>query len=112
VVFPDAFCKFFLTASLDERARRRHAEFMARGEAVTLESVRQELQDRDARDAARAIAPMKPAADASVIDTTGLALDQVIARIEHDVCDRLRAAAEVPGSERTCRGEGAGRAGA
>src|SRR3954468_3489800 len=91
VVFPDAFRKFFLTASLDERARRRPAEFAARGEPIAPEIVRRDLEERDARDAARAIAPMKPAADACVIDTTGLALDQVIARIELDIRDRLRA---------------------
>jgi cytidylate kinase len=89
VVFPDAFRKFYLTASLDERARRRHAEFALRGEPITPEAVRRDLEERDARDAARAIAPMKPAADACVIDTTGLPLDQVIARIEQDIHDRL-----------------------
>jgi cytidylate kinase len=91
VVFPDAFLKFYLTASLDERARRRHAEYAARGEPITPETVRRDLEERDARDAARAIAPMKPAADACVIDTTGLPLDQVIARIERDIRDRLHA---------------------
>ena len=83
IVFPDAFRKFFLTASLEERARRRHAEFVARGEPITLEAVLRGLQERDARDASRAIAPMRPADDALVIDTTGLSLDQVVARIEH-----------------------------
>jgi cytidylate kinase len=85
VVFPDAFRKFFLTATLDERARRRHAEFAARGEPITWEAVRKDLEERDARDAARAIAPMKPAADATVIDTTGLALDVIVARIEQEI---------------------------
>ena len=83
IVFPDAFRKFFLTASLEERVRRRHAEFVARGEPITLEAVLRGLQERDARDASRAIAPMRPADDALVIDTTGLSLDQVVARIEH-----------------------------
>jgi len=114
VVFPDAFRKFFLTASLDERARRRHAEFAARGEAITFESVRRDLEERDARDAARAIAPMKPAPDACVIDTTGLALDQVISQIERDVRGRLRVMDGSPGSDVACCGprEGEGRAGA
>ena len=89
VVFPDALRKFFLTASLEERARRRHAEFAGRGESITLDAVLRDLRDRDDRDAARAIAPMKPAADATVIDTTGLSLDEVVARIERDVLDRL-----------------------
>ena len=105
VVFPDAYRKFFLTASLEERARRRHAEFANRGEPITLETVRLDLEERDARDAARAIAPMKPAADACLIDTTGLALDEVIARIEHDIHDRLQVSGDhdghpVPGEVR------------
>jgi len=85
VVFPDAFRKFFLTASLEERARRRHAEFAAKGESIDLEAVLRDLLERDTRDAARAIAPMKPAADARVIDTTGLGLGEVIDEIEQDV---------------------------
>ena len=88
VVFPDAFRKFFLTASLDERAKRRHAEFAARGEAIALETVRKDLEDRDARDAARAIAPMRPAADARVLDTTGIPLGDVVDLIERDVRGR------------------------
>lgn len=92
VVFPDAFRKFYLTASLEERARRRHAEFAARGESVSLESVLRDLEQRDARDAARAIAPMKPAADARIIDTTGLDLEAVLGEIERDVADRLNPA--------------------
>jgi cytidylate kinase len=89
VVFPHAFLKYFLTASLEERARRRHAEFEARRADIPIESVAQDLMDRDARDAARAIAPMKPAADARVIDTTGMLLDTVIARIEQDIRSHL-----------------------
>ena len=81
IVFPDALRKFFLTASLDERARRRLAEFLARGDETTLEAVRDDVKARDDRDAARAIAPMKPAEDALVIDTTGLSLDDVLATI-------------------------------
>jgi cytidylate kinase len=89
VVFPDALCKFFVTASPEERARRRHAEFTARGEPVSFESVLRDLVERDERDAARAIAPMRPAPDATVIDTTGQSLDDVVARIERLVLDRL-----------------------
>jgi cytidylate kinase len=85
VVFPTAFRKFYLTATLDERARRRHAEFAARGESVTIEAVRRDLEARDTQDAARAIAPMKPAADARIVDTTGLPLDDVLAELERDV---------------------------
>ena len=78
IVFPDAFRKFFLTASDEERARRRHAEFVARGEAIALEAVLDDLRTRDAHDAARAIAPMRPADDALVVDTTGVDLDRVV----------------------------------
>lgn len=78
IVFPDAFRKFYLTASDEERARRRHAEFVARGEAIPLASVLADLRARDAHDAARAIAPMRPADDALVVDTTGVDLDRVV----------------------------------
>jgi cytidylate kinase len=78
VVFPDAHCKFFLTAADEERARRRVAEHEARGEVVNFEAVLEDQRLRDARDRARAIAPMKPAEDAAVIDTTGLTIDQVV----------------------------------
>jgi cytidylate kinase len=94
VVFPDALRKFYLTASLEERARRRHAEHVARGESLTEKTVLDDLRLRDDLDAARAIAPMKPAPDATVIDTTGLSLDEVVARIERDVLERLGATAE------------------
>jgi cytidylate kinase len=89
VVFPDAMLKYFLTATPEERARRRHAEYAAKGEDVALESVLADLLDRDDRDASRAIAPMKPAPNAAVIDTTGLSLDEVVGRIEREVRARL-----------------------
>lgn len=82
VVFPDAFRKFFLTATTAERARRRHAEFLARGEAIEFDRVERDLIERDERDEARSIAPMKAADDARVVDTTGLDLDAVVALIE------------------------------
>jgi CMP/dCMP kinase len=85
IVFPDAFRKFYLTASDEERARRRHAEFAARGVSIELGEVLKDVLERDAQDAARAIAPMKPAEDAKIIDCSGLALDLVVARIEDDV---------------------------
>ncbi|HEX8203082.1 MAG TPA: (d)CMP kinase, partial [Isosphaeraceae bacterium] len=85
IVFPDALRKFFLTASPAERARRRHAEFAARGEAIAPEQVLSDIQQRDARDEARAIAPLRPAADARILDTTGLPLDQVVDLIEQDI---------------------------
>src|SRR5207245_474648 len=96
IVFPDAFRKFFLTASDEERARRRHAEFAARGEPITFETVLADLKARDAHDTARAIAPMRPADDALTIDTTGMDLDHVVARIEAEIlADRVQPAEKV-----------------
>jgi cytidylate kinase len=94
VVFPDALRKFFLTAGLEERASRRHGEFTERGESVSIETVLRDLRERDQRDAAREIAPMRPAPDATVIDTTGLALEEVVAWVEREVLDRLGACVE------------------
>jgi len=78
VVFPDAFRKFFLTAGAEERARRRFADLQTCGRLIRFERVLEDLRARDARDASRAIAPMKPAADAAVIDTSGMSIDQVV----------------------------------
>jgi CMP/dCMP kinase len=87
IVFPHAFRKFYLTASDDERARRRHAEFEARGVSISFEAVLRDVIERDAHDSARAIAPMKPAEDARIIDSTGLDLDEVVDRIEREIRD-------------------------
>lgn len=81
VVFPDADHKFFLTASLDEKVRRRTAQFERRGEAVDADAMRQEVEHRDRVDTERPIAPLKPASDATIIDTDNLELDEVVARI-------------------------------
>jgi len=78
VVFPDAGYKFFVTASVPERARRRYLERLSRGEAISTEKVEDELRKRDAQDSGRAIAPMRPAEDAEIIDTTGRDIEQVI----------------------------------
>jgi cytidylate kinase len=85
VVFPDAARKFFLTASAEARARRRHAEYLDRGEAVEFEAILRDIRERDDRDASRSIAPMVAAADARVVDTTGLEPDEVVALLEADV---------------------------
>lgn len=87
IVFPDAFRKFYLTASHDERARRRHAELERRGVAITFEAVLKDVIERDAHDSAREIAPMKPAADARIVDSTGLDLDDVVALIEREIAE-------------------------
>jgi cytidylate kinase len=78
IVFPDALCKFFLTASDETRAKRRLAEYQAKGSNVSLEEVLRDQRARDERDATRSIAPMKPAKDAQVIDSTGLSLEDVV----------------------------------
>jgi len=81
VVFPDAEYKFFITASVSERARRRHLERITRGESISIEKVEEELRKRDEQDSGRAIAPLRPADDAEIIDTTGIEIDQVIEAI-------------------------------
>jgi cytidylate kinase len=84
VVFPDAEHKFFLTASLDEKVRRRAAQFERRGERVDEEAMRKEVEARDRVDTERAVAPLRPAPDAIVIDTDHLDVDSVVDRIiEH-----------------------------
>ncbi len=87
IVFPDAFRKFYLTASNEERARRRHAEHQARGESIAREDVLHEILERDKQDASREIAPMRPAEDALIIDSTGLDLDEVVNSIQRDILD-------------------------
>jgi cytidylate kinase len=78
VVFPDADFKFFLVASLDEKVRRRAAQYERRGERVDAEAMRKEVEERDRVDSQRAIAPLKPAPDAVVIDTDKLEIDEVV----------------------------------
>lgn len=77
-VFVDSPCKFFLTASREERARRRWRELQQRGVATTYEEVLQQQDARDARDASRAVGGLRIAADAMVVDTDGLTTDEVI----------------------------------
>jgi cytidylate kinase len=75
VICPDAHVKVFVTASAEERARRRHGEFLGRGESVTYEEVLADIRARDARDTARATAPLRPAEDACLLDTTELDIE-------------------------------------
>lgn len=81
VVFPDADYKFFLTASLEEKVRRRAAQYEKRGEAVDEEAMRKEVEARDRVDTERAVAPLRPAPDAIVIDTDELTVDEVVDKI-------------------------------
>ena len=85
VVFPAADHKFFLTASLDEKVRRREAQFERRGERVDSDVMRKEVETRDRVDTERAVAPLRPAQDAVVIDTDNLTVDQVVDRIVRHV---------------------------
>jgi cytidylate kinase len=85
VVFPDAEHKFFLVASLDEKVRRRAAQYERRGERVDEEAMRKEVELRDKVDSNRPVAPLRPAEDAIIIDTDHLDLDQVVDRIVEEV---------------------------
>ena len=90
VVFPNADYKFFLTASLEEKVRRRAAQYERRGEHVDPEVMRREVEERDRVDTQRAVAPLRPAPDAIVIDTDNLDVDQVVDRIVRHVEHRPR----------------------
>jgi cytidylate kinase len=81
VIFPDARWKVFLTASADERAERRYKQLKDKGVSVTLDGLLREILARDARDASRPVAPLRPAEDAVRIDTTGMPIDAVVARV-------------------------------
>jgi cytidylate kinase len=81
VVFPDAEKKFFVTASPEERARRRMAQSSEVADGATFESILADIIARDERDMNRAVAPLKQADDAVLIDTTGLTIDEVVAKI-------------------------------
>lgn len=81
VVFPDARHKFFLTASSQARAQRRHRELAAKGDAATPEQVEAEMQRRDQRDSSREAAPLQQAADAVLVDSSTLDVDAVVDRI-------------------------------
>jgi cytidylate kinase len=88
VVFPDADHKFFLTASLDEKVRRRAAQYERRGENVDEAAMRKEVEARDRVDTQRAIAPLRPASDATAIDTDDLTVEQVVDTILERIDER------------------------
>lgn len=88
VVFPDAACKFFVTASPETRARRRWEELRARGSDITFEEVLSQQQQRDARDSRREVGPLKPAPDAVIVATDDLTIDEVVALLEAEVARR------------------------
>jgi cytidylate kinase len=81
VVFPDARMKVFLTASREERARRRYKQLNEKGVSVNLQHILGELAERDARDSGRSVSPLRAAPDAMIIDTTVLGIDEVVEKI-------------------------------
>jgi cytidylate kinase len=81
VVFPAAALKIFLTASPEERARRRHNQLKDKGSGASLAALSLEIAERDRRDSTRAVAPLVPAADAVTVDSTNLTIDEVVDRI-------------------------------
>lgn len=99
VVFPDSPCKFFLVADPAERARRRQSEMTARGEAVSIEKVLKDQEVRDTRDASRDVAPMVPAKDAIMLDSTHLTLDEVVERMYREVMRRKNSGGKIQNPE-------------
>jgi len=81
VVFPDARLKVFVTATAEERARRRHKQLIAKGISITMDGLLRDIRERDARDAGRAVAPLAPASDAVLLDTTDLTIDEAVERV-------------------------------
>lgn len=85
VVFPDAELKFFLTASAETRATRRHAELVAKGQTITFEETLADVKRRDAQDEGRAVAPLKRADGAILVDSTELSFEETVAKMLGDV---------------------------
>lgn len=89
VVFTNAECKFYLTASAEERARRRQRELLEKGENISIQDLLAQQELRDERDETRACSPLRPADDATVIDTTPMSLEDVAAHLEGLVRQRM-----------------------
>src|SRR6185369_4776994 len=89
VVFPDAVLKVFLTASVATRAQRRHKQLNDKGKHATLAALSSALEERDKRDAARAVAPLKPAADAVSLDSSELTIDAVVDEVLKKYRERM-----------------------
>ncbi|MCK9223702.1 MAG: (d)CMP kinase [Candidatus Muirbacterium halophilum] len=86
IVLPNAEHKFYLNASVDERAKRRRLELLEKGEEFTFEEIRLDIQNRDHYDSTRKIAPLKKAADADEIDTTSMSVEEVV----EDIVGRIK----------------------
>ncbi|MGJ3263566.1 MAG: (d)CMP kinase, partial [Salinarimonas sp.] len=95
VICPDADVKLFVTASAEERARRRHRELVGRGDAPPYESVLADIRARDARDQGRVSAPLKQAADAVLLDTSDLGIEDAFARAVA-IVEAARGASSLP----------------
>lgn len=78
VIFPDAGLKVFLTASVEERARRRHKQLKDKGIDVSLAALSRDMADRDRRDSERSVSPLSPGQDAHILDTTGISIPEVV----------------------------------
>ena len=91
IVFPDAPLKIFLTASPEERARRRHKQLMEKGLTVNLADLSREIRERDHRDANRSVAPLRASDDAVVIDSTNVGVGDVVEQIENLARSRIAA---------------------
>jgi cytidylate kinase len=85
VVFPDAPVKVYLTASANERGQRRYKQLIEKGLSVSLAALIEEIQERDDRDMNRAVAPLKPADDAIIIDSTAMGIDEVLSAVLAEV---------------------------
>jgi cytidylate kinase len=83
VIFPDAILKIFLTATVDARANRRYKQLKEKGESVNLSRLFRDIEKRDERDRSRSVAPLKPAQDAHIIDSTEMSIDMVLKKINN-----------------------------
>ncbi|MEO8443700.1 MAG: (d)CMP kinase [Gammaproteobacteria bacterium] len=96
VIFPDAGLKVFLTASVEERARRRHKQLKDKGIDVSLSGLSRDMLERDRRDSERSIAPLKPSDDARMLDTTGMEISEVVSVVLRWAADCSLAGRAVP----------------
>ncbi|MCL2371068.1 MAG: (d)CMP kinase, partial [Firmicutes bacterium] len=80
-VLPDAKYKFFVSASVEVRAKRRYDELKAKGQKVNLAQIQEDIADRDKKDSTRDVSPLRPAEDAIMIDTSNLTIDEVVKKI-------------------------------
>jgi cytidylate kinase len=93
VVFPEASLKVFLTATAEARAERRYKQLIDKGMSANIDTLLQDLRERDARDSARAVAPLQKCADAELLDTTAMTVDEAVAWVIERVRQRLPQAA-------------------